>query len=122
MNEPFDRYLILRCPAALLEQANHLINCFESCPPGHTILQLRGRTDYAQISVPCRASWVAGVKAIIAGQASLPEPHWNSDLTDPETGAVIGRLVDMAQANAALAATRLVEALGDSPDHIEVLA
>jgi hypothetical protein len=84
------RYIYIRCPASLIDDANHLVNCFESCFPSIPVLQIREGQDFAQIIVPCRESWWEGVRAIIAG-APLQEPSWNSE-------SEAGWLVDMDKA------------------------
>jgi hypothetical protein len=93
------RYIYIRCPNSLIDDANHLANCFESCFPSIPVLQVREGQDFAQIIVPCHQVWREGVRAIIAG-APLQEPSWNSE-------SEAGWLVDMDKAQSVLAQTVL---------------
>lgn len=104
-----DKLITVRCPASLIENGNHMVNCFESCMPGMPILNVAEGEEYAQITVHCSQNTVNVVTAILAGQASLPEPAWNAQMEDESW------LVDMTKANAALAQTVIYDPEGDIP-------
>jgi len=113
MREAFSEYLHVVCPAALIEEGNHLVNCFESCMPSAPVLVLAEGDTHARAIVACRPSFVSGVRKIIAGQAVLEGPAWNQDLRDKTTGEVTGKMVDTAKAGSARSKIMLLNKIPD---------
>jgi hypothetical protein len=121
----YNHTVTIRCPAALVDMGNHLVNCFESCYPGAPVLQLEPEATHAEIRVACREEFIQAITAIV-GMGTLPA----SD--DPLAAAVKayewniqgeeGWLVDMGQANEALALVDLNPEVVNEDRIIVVLA
>lgn len=129
----FNRTLTVVCPVALLEVANHMVNCFESSYPASPVLNTPEDPESVNvtITVPCRESWLEKVQAVIAGWQNPALHHailygneemgitgimpgWNQYVTDEneENGYW---LVDMEKAAEALSQTVLGDPEGEAP-------
>lgn len=105
MTEPFDQTITIICPASLLVEGNHLANCFESCMPASPVLSVNctdGVTEFAAVTVPCRASWLQEVISLLEYGVPIPEPAWNAPAGGEDDEERM--LVDMAAVAAARAA------------------
>lgn len=82
----FDHTFTLTVGKDMVEAANHLVNCFESCAPGHTILQLEEGKEFATFSRPCtKEQYDRWTKVFTDFQAAVDKqkiiaqviPKWN---------------------------------------------
>lgn len=119
MTESFNEYITLIVPAALVPDANHMVNCFESCLPSQPVLALADEASEVRIVVPVRPSWLAGVLQMIQAHV-IPEPEWNQHVT-PEDAEPYD-LVNMTAARRALDVTVLYDPTQPLPTDRIVLA
>lgn len=122
----FNRSLTVVCPTGLLDSANHMANCFESCYPSQPVFNAPADPEatHVEINVACRESWLQNVQGIVAAwqnEAARPAvlsqimPGWNQYVTD-DTGENGYWLVDEANVTDALNNTVLADPEGEMPE------
>lgn len=97
--------LFIRVPSALVDDANHMEYCFESCFPGSPLFSVNmedeNGTQFAVSNPFVSDNFINNFMQHLA-DGSLPEPSWNAEQFD-ESGNSLGYLVNMTKANNALA-------------------
>lgn len=95
-------YIVI--PEALIEDANHMEYCFESCFPSMPLFSVNMKDEngnrFAVSSPFVSDNFVNNFMQHMA-DGFLPEPAWNIEQFD-EAGNSLGYLVDMTKANNAL--------------------
>lgn len=103
--------LYILVPESLLDDANHMEYCFESCYPSSPLFSLNMQDEagnkFAVSSPFVSDNFILGLTSYMqSGQ--LPEPEWNTEQFN-EAGESAGYLADMDKANKALANTVIYE-------------